>query len=294
MARRVIPCRVTDEYVRGAGVVVGAAGSHNDVALRLEFSPMWAGTARSIVWKDALGENATVTLLGTNLLEEGETEVYLVPIPAEAKALAGELSMTIKGATVSGETETSATLTTTARFVVMESDWDEDAEVSGDITATQAEQLRAELEEIKGDIVSTAEAAVSAAESASEAASARDAAVSAASSAAGSAAEAETSAEAAERSADKAAEVAKKAAQIVTGATVSVVAEGTTLFFLSEADVPSYMEYTGAYEVQSRLGGASVVLETENKVLTDNVEVHPVPQTEVSNDAGGKTLTIGG
>lgn len=262
MARRIIPCCVTDEYVRGAGVVVGAAGSHNDVALRLEFSPMWAGTARSIVWKDALGENATVTLLGTNLLEAGEMEVYIVPIPAEAKARAGELSMTIKGATVSGETETSATLTTTAHFVVMESDWDEDAEASGDITATQAEQLRAELEEIKTDIVSAAEA--------------------------------ETSANRAAEAEKKATEAAKKAAEIVTGATVSVVAEGTTLRFLSETDVPSYLKYTGAYEVQPQVGGTSVVLETENKVLTDNVEVYPVPQLETSNDAGGKTLTIGG
>lgn len=180
MARRIIPCCVTDEYVRGAGVVVGAVGSHNDVALRLEFSPMWAGTARSIVWKDALGENATVTLLGTNLLEAGEMEVYIVPIPAEAKARAGELSMTIKGATVSGETETSATLTTTAHFVVMESDWDEDAEASGDITATQAEQLRAELEEIKTDIVSAAESAETAKNSAAEAANSEAAAASSA------------------------------------------------------------------------------------------------------------------
>lgn len=276
MARRIIPCCVTDEYVRGAGVVVGAAGSHNDVALRLEFSPMWAGTARSIVWKDALGENATVTLLGTNLLEAGEMEVYIVPIPAEAKARAGELSMTIKGATVSGETETSATLTTTAHFVVMESDWDEDAEASGDITATQAEQLRAELEEIKTDIVSAAEAETSA----------------------NRAAEAEKKATEAEKkateAAKKAAETAKKAAEIVTGATVSVVADGTTLRFLSETDVPSYLKYTGAYEVQPQVGGTSVVLETENKVLTDNVEVYPVPQLETSNDAGGKTLTIGG
>ena len=41
MSRRIIQCQVTDEYVRGAGVVVGAAGSHNDVALRLVFGPMW-------------------------------------------------------------------------------------------------------------------------------------------------------------------------------------------------------------------------------------------------------------
>lgn len=150
MTRRIIPCTVTDEYVRGDGVPVGAAGSHNDVVLRLAFSPLWAGTARSIVWKDALGENATVTLLGTNLLEDGESEVYLVPIPAEPKAVAGELSMTIKGVTVDGAKEKTATLSAVAHFTVLESDWDGDAEESGDVNATQAAQLQAELAGVYG------------------------------------------------------------------------------------------------------------------------------------------------
>lgn len=154
--RRIIECQVTDEYVRGSGMVVGAAGSHNDVALRLAFNPMWAGTARSIVWKDALGGNPIVTILGTDLLVPGETEVYIVPIPAEPKAYAGDMSMTIKGAAVDGEKETSATLTARAFFAVMESDWDEDAEETQDITPTQAEQFQAQLEAIKGNISSAA------------------------------------------------------------------------------------------------------------------------------------------
>ena len=154
--RRIIECQVTDEYVRGSGMVVGAAGSHNDVALRLAFNPMWAGTARSIVWKDALGGNPIVTILGTDLLVPGETEVYIVPIPAEPKAYAGDMSMTIKGAAVDGEKETSATLTARAFFTVMESDWDEDAEETQDITPTQAEQFQAQLEAIKGNISSAA------------------------------------------------------------------------------------------------------------------------------------------
>ena len=176
MSRRIIPCQVTDEYVRGSGVVVGAAGSHNDVALRLVFGPMWAGTARSIVWKDALGGNPTVTILGTDLLETGETEVYIVPIPAEPKALAGDLSMTIKGAVVEGVKETSATLTARAFFTVMESDWDEGAAESGDITPSQAEQFQAQLEAIKGSIASSTQSAADAAASAEAAAQSETAA----------------------------------------------------------------------------------------------------------------------
>lgn len=159
MYRRIIPCLVTDEYVQGDGVVVGAAGSHDDVALRLSFGPMWAGTTKSIVWKDALGQNPTITNLTTNLLEDGETEVYIVPIPAEPKAVSGEMSMTIKGVTVSGTKQDTATLTTTARFTVMESDWDDDAQSSGDINPAQAEQLQAQIDDIKNNIQEAAAAA---------------------------------------------------------------------------------------------------------------------------------------
>lgn len=165
MYRRVIPLQVTDEYVRGAGVPVGAAGSHDDVALRLAFGPMWAGTARSIVWRDANGEHPTITALTTDMLAEGESEVYLVPIPAEPKRFAGQMVMTIKGATVSGGTETTATLTATARFTVMESEWSEDAETGGDITPTQAEQFQAELEHIKTGILEAKAAGAAAAAS---------------------------------------------------------------------------------------------------------------------------------
>lgn len=176
MYRRVIPLQVTDEYVRGAGVPVGAAGSHDDVALALAFGPMWAGTARSIVWRDANGEHPTITALTTDMLAEGEREVYLVPIPAEPKRFAGQMVMTIKGATVSGGTETTATLTATARFTVMESEWSEDAEASGDITPTQAEQFQAELEHIKTGILEAREARDSAAESAASAKASKEAA----------------------------------------------------------------------------------------------------------------------
>lgn len=165
MYRRVIPLQVADEYVRGDGVPVGAAGSHDDVALRLAFGPMWAGTARSIVWYDANGENPIITALTTDMLAEGESEVYLVPIPAAPKAQHGQMRMTIKGATVSGDRETTATLTTTAYFTVMESGWSEDAEEGGDITPTQAEQFRAEIENIKAGIVEAKAAEAAAATS---------------------------------------------------------------------------------------------------------------------------------
>ena len=56
--RRIIPIEINNEYVIGGGVVVGAAGSHDDVVLQITFSPMWAGLAKSIVWLDADGRSA--------------------------------------------------------------------------------------------------------------------------------------------------------------------------------------------------------------------------------------------
>ncbi len=212
MHRRVIPLRISDEYVRGDGVPVGAAGSHDDVALRLVFGPMWAGTARSIVWYDANGENPTITVLTTDMLAEGESEVYIVPIPAAPKAKAGQMHMTIKGATVSGGQETTATLTTTARFTVMESDWSEDAEAGGDITATQAQQLQAEIENIKAGIVDAKAAGAAAAKSEQAAAVSEAAAAESAGAAAGSAGKAASSEAAAAGSAG-AAESARSVAE---------------------------------------------------------------------------------
>lgn len=234
---RTIPITVSDEYVRGAGGSVGAAGSHDDVILRLAFGDMWEGTTRSIVWLDANGENPVVTALTTAMLEEGETEVYLVPIPAEPKKVAGQMKMTIKGATVSGEVEVTATLTATARFTVMESDWDNDAEQSADITATQAEQYQAELEAIKATIADARSAATEAKASETAAAlsetnakASESAAAISEKAAADSAAEAASSESAAALSADKAAasETAAKSAQTAAASSAASAKDSET------------------------------------------------------------------
>ena len=143
---KVIDCAVMDEYVRGAGVSVGAAGSHDDVALRLTFSPMWDGTSKKITWLDARGENPTLTVLTANLRENGADNIYLAPVPAPPKAAAGQMMMTICGVKVKNGVETSATVTATACFTVLESRLDKDAEAAQDITPTQAEQMQAEID----------------------------------------------------------------------------------------------------------------------------------------------------
>lgn len=156
---RIIQLDVRDEFISGAGQVIGAAGSHDDVELELSFSPMWAGTAKKIVWFDALGENAVVTALGTDLLLPGRTEVYRVPVPPEAKAVEGDMCLTIRGVNVENGTETRAVVAATVCFRVLPAIWDPLAEESTDVSAGQADQLRAEIEKIKADIAAAAQAA---------------------------------------------------------------------------------------------------------------------------------------
>lgn len=153
MNRRIIKCNVSDEYVRGEGVFAGAMGSHDDVCLELEFSNMWAGLAKSIVWTDAQGQNPTVTMLTANMLKDGTLDTYIVPIPAAAKAAQGIMHMSIKGAQIEAEVETAAVVSVTASFVIKHSVWDENAAAAMVIEASAAEQLQSEIEAVLDDIV---------------------------------------------------------------------------------------------------------------------------------------------
>lgn len=206
---RIIRCEVDNEYIRGAGVVIGAAGSHDDVELELCFSPMWDGTSKKLVWFDALGEQAVVTALTTDLLVPGEDNLYRVPVPVEAKAVEGDMQVTIRGTVVNGDVETRAVVAATASFQVLPALWDPLAVESGEPTASVSDQLQGEIEAIKQDIVAAAAAATSATKAAT---SAGEAATSAA--VAGTrAASAETRASQAAASASEAAASAQTAVQ---------------------------------------------------------------------------------
>lgn len=176
---RYIDIEVTNEYVKGAGVPIGAAGSYKDVTLRIRFNDMWDGMAKHITWLDANGENPTLVYLTAN---NYDGEYYSSAIPAEAKAVAGTATMSIKGAY-----GTKGTLTAKAEFKVLESVYDENAESAADITPTVAEQFQEQMEEIIGSIAGALEAA-------SEAAASNTAAAGHAAAASGSAGEAAASA----------------------------------------------------------------------------------------------------
>nr|DAL55352.1 MAG TPA_asm: hypothetical protein [Caudoviricetes sp.] len=198
---RTIPLKIQNEYIAGDKVLIGAAGSHNDVVLRMEFSPMWDGLAKTVQFCDALGENVVQTLLTANLLETGKTNVYLVAVPGDAKKYAGRMAVAIKGAATSAQKETRATMAAYGTFKVAESNWNETEEVNQDVPASQAEQLQSQIDAILDNIQDARSAAGEAASSAS--------------SAAGSASQAKNSAAAAAKSSSAAAASAANAANSI-------------------------------------------------------------------------------
>ena len=77
----------------------------------------------------------------------------------------------------------------------------------------------------------------------------------------------------------------------------SMRVQGSTLIIQSASGVlpPSgYETYSGPYSVRSSLGGEDAEMETEHKLMRQNVTVEAVGLAETSNTAGGKTLIVGG
>ncbi len=199
MEQRIIKLSVKNEYILGEGVVIGAAGSHDEVLLELDFraSPVWHGTTKKAVFYDALGTNPTTILLTTDKLVSGETEVYRVSVPAEAKGQAGKCFLTIEGIITSGETERVRVVTEAAQFDVLQSRRYEQMSDPKPVTPTQAEQLQAEIDDIKSTVSEAKDSADAAAESEGKAATSE--------------ANAKASEEAAQKSAEVAVEIEENA-----------------------------------------------------------------------------------
>ena len=218
---RTIPLKIQNEYIAGDKVLIGAAGSHNDVVLRMEFSPLWEGLTKTVQFRDALGEKTIETLLTADLLEKNSTTVYMVPVPNGAKKYAGEMTLAVKGAAVSGDKETRATTAVHGAFTVGESKWDTSAETEQDVPPTQAEQLQRQIDAVLGKINGAAASANAAAASAQSAAESAETATAAAESIGNSVTAAAKSAAAAADSEKNAEYWAGQAQQAAGGGVVS-------------------------------------------------------------------------
>ena len=73
--------------------------------------------------------------------------------------------------------------------------------------------------------------------------------------------------------------------------TVELRAILQTVIELPSADVTEYEVYEGTYTVTPKT--AAQTLETQNKLMQSDVVVEKIPYAEVTNNTGGKTVTIG-
>ncbi len=153
--QRIIKCTVSGEYIRGSGVVAGAAGSHDDVVLELTFKDVWLGTTKTAFWHDARGENPVAQVLTLAMMEgysEGEYEIYRLPIPAEAKAFDGEAKLTLRGVIIDDGIEAQASVSADAFFEILPGSVPDEFKELMEVSPSAAEQLQEEIEGIKDGI----------------------------------------------------------------------------------------------------------------------------------------------
>ena len=159
MAKRIIEIEVNDEYVLGSGVVIGAAGDDESMALRVSFNDTWLGLNIYATFRDAKGENPTAFLLLPSLLVPGEVRTYDVVVPAAATKHDGKMSVVFSGFAITesylyakdGDTVVKELVyrdavinTTNAYFRVLPSDFSA-LDVEDQTEASTVEQMLAEM-----------------------------------------------------------------------------------------------------------------------------------------------------
>ena len=151
MANRIITAAVTGETIKLSNKTAGAAGSFNAVSLSLTFDSAWDGTTKKLYFFDAYGNNAVYRLLTTELLVDG---AYIVPIPAEPLAYAGEMTITIRGIDFATDGTTAERIivsaSTTMKVLSAIAPASDVAPVEP--TPTQAEQLQGEIDGIINEV----------------------------------------------------------------------------------------------------------------------------------------------
>jgi hypothetical protein len=169
MSNRIITIQVAGEHIKKSSSVIGASGSHNAVTLEVSFDSTWDGTTKKLYFFDATGGNAVYRLLTLDLLKEGETAVWQVPVPSEPLASAGEATLTIRGVEpneTDPEVADRIMMAASTTFTVLEAQLPSEDTAPAEPTPTQAEQIQAQIDALIADLQAVeadAEAAASAA-----------------------------------------------------------------------------------------------------------------------------------
>ena len=147
---RIINVKVGGNHLSKDNKYAGVKGEGNVAYLRISFSDDWEAYTKKVTFWDAKGENPVVRQITLDLLENAaESEnIYLVPIPFEPMAEAGEMSFVIEGY-IEGKRQRSYEAKLLVEYAPITDEENEPEEP----TPTQIEQLQAEIEYIKGNIV---------------------------------------------------------------------------------------------------------------------------------------------
>lgn len=111
--------------------IAGAAGSHDDTTLRLDFSPHWADYDKKIMFFDALGDPAAVISLTEEMRCGENCDCYDITIPATAKAVDGDIRFTVKGVQTEDGAVVSTVYSAPGMLRVLPVLWSPEAEESG-------------------------------------------------------------------------------------------------------------------------------------------------------------------
>ena len=143
---RIIEVKVCGTHLTKDSNKAGTKGEANMTRLRITFDENWEDFAKRVIFWDAYGQNPVKIVLTTQLIEDIQksTRVYLVPIPAEAMARAGNLTFSIQG---SLDNKNQVSITSTLEV-------SDSPDILDPLTPTpsELEQMQTEIEGIKDDL----------------------------------------------------------------------------------------------------------------------------------------------
>lgn len=147
---------VTGDLAVVDSTVLGVQGSGNADTLRLAFDGAWDGLAKTAAWWDGHGQEAASRELTADLLEEmaESTRVYLLPVPPEALAYGGTVTLVVDGWRENVRARTTAQEFSVARAPTRKA-------VDGEVTSpTETEQLQGEIEALVETVAAVKRAAL--------------------------------------------------------------------------------------------------------------------------------------
>jgi hypothetical protein len=160
MSNRIITVIVSGEIITASSHIAGAAGSSKAVSLALSFDDAWDGlSAIKLYFADANGENPVFILLDATM--KNASGAYVVPVPAEPLTAAGEMTLNIRGVYIaSGGTNAERVMMAAhTKFTVLPAETPSSDVSPIEPTATQAEQIQANVAKVTGMTASVTEVA---------------------------------------------------------------------------------------------------------------------------------------